>query len=92
MPRDRDLPSCPPGDGQFQSPLRWEVVGRNLLAMSVQGPLFLLLTLLLQYRGRLLPRSVGSRVGGRDQGPTWDPLCFCLQTQAEDTATPGRGG
>uniref|UniRef100_A0A8C5ZH58 ATP binding cassette subfamily A member 7 n=1 Tax=Marmota marmota marmota TaxID=9994 RepID=A0A8C5ZH58_MARMA len=40
------------GDGQFQSPLRWEVVGKNLLAMSVQGPLFLLLTLLPQLRTR----------------------------------------
>ncbi|XP_047388210.1 phospholipid-transporting ATPase ABCA7 [Sciurus carolinensis] len=44
------------GDKQFQSPLRWEVVGKNLLAMFVQGPIFLLLTLLLQHRGRLLPR------------------------------------
>ncbi|XP_024896512.1 ATP-binding cassette sub-family A member 7 isoform X3 [Pteropus alecto] len=43
------------GDGQFQSPLRWEVVGKNLLAMAVQGPLFLLFTLLLQHRARLLP-------------------------------------
>ncbi|XP_070271735.1 phospholipid-transporting ATPase ABCA7 isoform X4 [Myotis yumanensis] len=44
------------GDGQFQSPLRWEVVGKNLLAMAVQGPLFLLFTLLLQHRTRLLPQ------------------------------------
>nr|KAF6400152.1 ATP binding cassette subfamily A member 7 [Rousettus aegyptiacus] len=44
------------GDGQFQSPLRWEVVGKNLVAMAVQGPLFLLFTLLLQHRSRLLPR------------------------------------
>ncbi|XP_059015165.1 phospholipid-transporting ATPase ABCA7 isoform X7 [Mustela lutreola] len=44
------------GDGQFQSPLRWEVVGKNLLAMAVQGPLFLLSTLLLQQGGRLLPQ------------------------------------
>ncbi|XP_044233893.3 phospholipid-transporting ATPase ABCA7 [Ursus arctos] len=44
------------GDGQFQSPLRWEVVGKNLLAMVVQGPLFLLFTLLLQHRHRLLPQ------------------------------------
>ncbi|XP_044943928.1 phospholipid-transporting ATPase ABCA7 isoform X7 [Mustela putorius furo] len=44
------------GDGQFQSPLRWEVVGKNLLAMAVQGPLFLLSTLLLQHGGRLLPQ------------------------------------
>ncbi|XP_074193488.1 phospholipid-transporting ATPase ABCA7 isoform X2 [Rhinolophus sinicus] len=44
------------GDRQFQSPLRWEVVGKNLLAMVVQGPLFLLFTLLLQHRTLLLPQ------------------------------------
>ncbi|XP_027982024.1 ATP-binding cassette sub-family A member 7 isoform X2 [Eumetopias jubatus] len=44
------------GDGQFQSPLRWEVVGKNLLAMVVQGPLFFLFTLLLQHGNRLLPQ------------------------------------
>ncbi|KFO28911.1 ATP-binding cassette sub-family A member 7 [Fukomys damarensis] len=45
------------GDSQFQSPLRWEVVGKNLLAMVVQGPLFLLFTFLLQHRSCLLPHS-----------------------------------
>ncbi|KAG8519196.1 LOW QUALITY PROTEIN: Phospholipid-transporting ATPase ABCA7, partial [Galemys pyrenaicus] len=45
------------GDRQFQSPLRWEVVGKNLLAMMVQGPLFLLFTLLLQYYSCLLPQA-----------------------------------
>ncbi|XP_008586239.1 PREDICTED: LOW QUALITY PROTEIN: ATP-binding cassette sub-family A member 7 [Galeopterus variegatus] len=44
------------GNRQFQSPLRWEVVGKNLLAMVVQGPLFLLFTLLLQHRNHLLPQ------------------------------------
>ncbi|XP_045398553.1 phospholipid-transporting ATPase ABCA7 isoform X3 [Lemur catta] len=44
------------GDKQFQSPLRWEVVGKNLLAMAVQGPLFLFFTLLLQHRNHLRPR------------------------------------
>uniref|UniRef100_A0A2I3REE5 ATP binding cassette subfamily A member 7 n=1 Tax=Pan troglodytes TaxID=9598 RepID=A0A2I3REE5_PANTR len=44
------------GDRQFQSPLRWEVVGKNLLAMVIQGPLFLLFTLLLQHRSQLLPQ------------------------------------
>ncbi|XP_048197750.1 phospholipid-transporting ATPase ABCA7 isoform X2 [Perognathus longimembris pacificus] len=44
------------GDKQFQSPLNWEVVGKNLLAMVVQGPLFLLVTLLLQHRSHLLPQ------------------------------------
>ncbi|XP_062038302.1 phospholipid-transporting ATPase ABCA7, partial [Lepus europaeus] len=44
------------GHRQLQSPLRWAVVGKNLLAMAVQGPIFLLVTLLLQHRRRLLPR------------------------------------
>uniref|UniRef100_H0XFP8 ATP binding cassette subfamily A member 7 n=1 Tax=Otolemur garnettii TaxID=30611 RepID=H0XFP8_OTOGA len=44
------------GDRQFQSPLRWEVVGKNLLAMAVQGPLFFFFTLLLQYRNHLRPQ------------------------------------
>uniref|UniRef100_A0A2K6K140 ATP binding cassette subfamily A member 7 n=1 Tax=Rhinopithecus bieti TaxID=61621 RepID=A0A2K6K140_RHIBE len=44
------------GDRQFQSPLRWEVVGKNLLAMVIQGPVFLLFTLLLQHRSQLLPQ------------------------------------
>ncbi|XP_060151543.1 phospholipid-transporting ATPase ABCA7 [Globicephala melas] len=44
------------GDGQFQSPLRWEVVSKNLLAMLIQGPIFLLFTLLLQHHNCLLPQ------------------------------------
>ncbi|KAK7803894.1 hypothetical protein U0070_020111 [Myodes glareolus] len=44
------------GDKQFQSPLRWDIIGKNLLAMVAQGPLFLLITLLLQHRSRLLPQ------------------------------------
>ncbi|XP_059108000.1 phospholipid-transporting ATPase ABCA7 [Peromyscus eremicus] len=44
------------GDKQFQSPLRWDIVGKNLLAMVAQGPLFLLITLLLQHRSQLLPQ------------------------------------
>ncbi|KAJ8777051.1 hypothetical protein J1605_014915 [Eschrichtius robustus] len=43
------------GDGQFQSPLRWEVVGKNLLAMLIQA-IFLLFTLLLQDHNCLLPQ------------------------------------
>ncbi|KAM9103951.1 LOW QUALITY PROTEIN: phospholipid-transporting ATPase ABCA7 [Megaptera novaeangliae] len=43
------------GDGQFQSPLRWEVVGKNLLAMLIQA-IFLLFTLLLQHHNCLLPQ------------------------------------
>uniref|UniRef100_A0A4X2KSV7 ATP binding cassette subfamily A member 7 n=1 Tax=Vombatus ursinus TaxID=29139 RepID=A0A4X2KSV7_VOMUR len=52
---------------QSQSPLSWELVGKNLFAMGLQGPVFLLLTLLLQHRGRLLPRSARGSLGDRDE-------------------------
>uniref|UniRef100_A0A4X2KJM6 ATP binding cassette subfamily A member 7 n=1 Tax=Vombatus ursinus TaxID=29139 RepID=A0A4X2KJM6_VOMUR len=52
---------------QSQSPLSWELVGKNLFAMGLQGPVFLLLTLLLQHRGRLLPRSARGRLGVRNK-------------------------
>uniref|UniRef100_A0A4X2KQE6 ATP binding cassette subfamily A member 7 n=1 Tax=Vombatus ursinus TaxID=29139 RepID=A0A4X2KQE6_VOMUR len=55
------------GDEQSQSPLSWELVGKNLFAMGLQGPVFLLLTLLLQHRGRLLPRSARGRLGEEDE-------------------------
>ncbi|XP_032989948.1 phospholipid-transporting ATPase ABCA7 isoform X5 [Rhinolophus ferrumequinum] len=61
------------GDRQFQSPLRWEVVGKNLLAMVVQGPLFLLFTLLLQHRTHLLPQSVGTRAVWQRPGSGFGP-------------------
>ncbi|XP_006898072.1 PREDICTED: ATP-binding cassette sub-family A member 7 [Elephantulus edwardii] len=44
------------GEGEFQSPLRWEVVGKNLSAMALQGPLFLFLTVLLQHRHYFIPQ------------------------------------
>ncbi|KAM8765599.1 phospholipid-transporting ATPase ABCA7 [Rhynchonycteris naso] len=60
------------GDRQFQSPLCWEVVGKNLLAMVVQGPIFLLFTILLQHRNRLLPQSVGMRAGWQGLGSSFE--------------------
>lgn len=62
------MPPVPTGDNQFQSPLRWDIVGKNLLAMVAQGPLFLLVTLLLQHRSHLLPQSVGTRGPGEGGG------------------------
>lgn len=60
--------------GSFSPPLRWEVVGKNLLAMAVQGPLFLLFMLLLQHHAHLLPLSVGIRAGWQGLGPASGPL------------------
>ncbi|KAM5307274.1 LOW QUALITY PROTEIN: phospholipid-transporting ATPase ABCA7 [Glossophaga mutica] len=58
------------GDRQFQSSLCGEVVGKNLLAMVVQGPL---LTLLLQHCTHLLPQSVGTGPGWQGLGPSFGP-------------------
>lgn len=49
------------------------MVGKNLLAMVVQGPVFLLFTLLLQHRTRLLPQSVGTREGWQGLGSSFGP-------------------
>ncbi|KAM9095067.1 phospholipid-transporting ATPase ABCA7 isoform 8-T9 [Sarcophilus harrisii] len=55
------------GDEQFKSPLSWELVGKNLFAMGLQGPIFLLLTLLLQHRARLLPSTSRWSLGPQPQ-------------------------
>ncbi|XP_025894553.1 ATP-binding cassette sub-family A member 7 [Nothoprocta perdicaria] len=41
------------GDKRFVSPLRWELAGKNMFAMALEGVIFFLLTLLLQYRSCL---------------------------------------
>ncbi|XP_044541272.1 phospholipid-transporting ATPase ABCA7 [Gracilinanus agilis] len=51
------------GDDEFVSPLSWNLVGKNLFAMGVQGPIFLLITLFLQNRGWILPRLAPGRLG-----------------------------
>uniref|UniRef100_A0A8C4MUM7 ATP binding cassette subfamily A member 7 n=1 Tax=Equus asinus asinus TaxID=83772 RepID=A0A8C4MUM7_EQUAS len=67
MVRNQAMADAFERNGDFQSPLRWEVVGKNLLAMVVQGPLFLLFTLLLQHRNRLLSRSPLPPLGEEDE-------------------------
>lgn len=57
------------GDGQFQSPLRWEEVGKNLLAVVVQGPLLLLLLMLLATA--CCHGQWGLGKGGRGRGWLW---------------------
>ncbi|KAM6107258.1 LOW QUALITY PROTEIN: phospholipid-transporting ATPase ABCA7 [Pterocles gutturalis] len=48
------------GDKRFMSPLSWELAGKNMFAMAVEGVIFFLFTLLLQYRFflRLGPRAL----------------------------------
>ncbi|NWH74855.1 ABCA1 protein, partial [Piaya cayana] len=49
-----------PGDKLFVSPLSWDVTGKNLFAMAIEGVIFFVFTLLLQYRFflRLGPRAL----------------------------------
>ncbi|XP_075632749.1 phospholipid-transporting ATPase ABCA7 [Balearica regulorum gibbericeps] len=48
------------GDKRFVSPLSWDVAGKNMFAMAVEGVIFFLFTLLLQHRFflRLGPRAL----------------------------------
>ncbi|XP_071885193.1 phospholipid-transporting ATPase ABCA7 isoform X1 [Anas platyrhynchos] len=48
------------GDKRFVSPLCWDLAGKNMFAMAVEGVVFFLFTLLLQYRFflRLRPRAL----------------------------------
>ncbi|NWS77929.1 ABCA1 protein, partial [Crotophaga sulcirostris] len=48
------------GDKRFVSPLSWDVAGKNMFAMAIEGIVFFFFTLLLQYRFflRLGPRAL----------------------------------
>lgn len=47
---------CLLGENRFVSPLSWDLVGRNLFAMAVEGVVFFLITVLIQYRFFIRPR------------------------------------
>lgn len=44
------------GENRFRSPLEWDMVGKNLFAMAVEGVVFFIITLLIQYRFFIKPR------------------------------------
>ncbi|XP_075380013.1 phospholipid-transporting ATPase ABCA7 [Mycteria americana] len=44
------------GDKHFVSPMSWDLAGKNMFAMAVEGVIFFLFTLLLQYRSAVAPR------------------------------------
>ncbi|XP_044061667.1 phospholipid-transporting ATPase ABCA1b isoform X2 [Siniperca chuatsi] len=46
------------GENKFRSPLEWDMVGKNLFAMAVEGVVFFIITVLIQYRFFIKPRSV----------------------------------
>ncbi|XP_042370291.1 phospholipid-transporting ATPase ABCA1-like, partial [Plectropomus leopardus] len=45
------------GENRFRSPLEWDMVGKNLFAMAVEGVVFFIITVLIQYRFCIKPRS-----------------------------------
>ncbi|XP_041800799.1 phospholipid-transporting ATPase ABCA1b isoform X2 [Chelmon rostratus] len=46
------------GENRFRSPLEWDMVGKNLFAMAVEGVVFFIITVLIQYRFFIKARSV----------------------------------
>lgn len=38
-----------PGENRFRSPLAWDMVGKNLFAMAIEGVIFFCITVLIQY-------------------------------------------
>lgn len=47
---------CDSGENRFRSPLEWDMVGKNLFAMAVEGVVFFVITILIQYRFFIKPR------------------------------------
>uniref|UniRef100_A0AAY4A5X7 P-type phospholipid transporter n=1 Tax=Denticeps clupeoides TaxID=299321 RepID=A0AAY4A5X7_9TELE len=45
------------GEDRFKDPLSWDMVGKNLFAMSVEGVVMFAITLLIQYKFFCKPRS-----------------------------------
>uniref|UniRef100_A0A8C7ZIP7 P-type phospholipid transporter n=1 Tax=Oryzias sinensis TaxID=183150 RepID=A0A8C7ZIP7_9TELE len=45
------------GENRFRSPLAWDMVGKNLFAMAVEGVVFFCITVLIQYRFCITTRS-----------------------------------
>ncbi|XP_019713777.1 phospholipid-transporting ATPase ABCA1b isoform X2 [Hippocampus comes] len=46
------------GENRLRSPLEWDMVGKNLFAMAVEGVVFFVITVLIQYRFCVKPRPV----------------------------------
>ncbi|XP_060886982.1 phospholipid-transporting ATPase ABCA1-like [Labrus mixtus] len=49
------------GENRFKDPLSWDMVGKNLLAMSIQGVIMFTLTILIQYKFFCKPRLITAK-------------------------------
>lgn len=45
-----------PGEDRFKDPLGWDLVGKNLCAMAIQGAVMFTATILIQYKFFCKPR------------------------------------
>ncbi|KAJ4944110.1 hypothetical protein JOQ06_012655 [Pogonophryne albipinna] len=50
------------GENRFRSPLAWDMVGKNLFAMAIQGVIFFTITVLIQYHFFFKTRSSTSHL------------------------------
>ncbi|XP_033976695.1 phospholipid-transporting ATPase ABCA1-like isoform X1 [Trematomus bernacchii] len=50
------------GENRFRSPLAWDMVGKNLFAMAIQGVVFFTITILIQYHFFFKARSSTSHL------------------------------
>uniref|UniRef100_A0A671MCW9 P-type phospholipid transporter n=1 Tax=Sinocyclocheilus anshuiensis TaxID=1608454 RepID=A0A671MCW9_9TELE len=50
------------GENSFRSPLEWDMVGKNLFAMAVEGVVFFIITVLIQYRFFFGPKSLSAKL------------------------------
>uniref|UniRef100_A0A3Q3XHW1 P-type phospholipid transporter n=1 Tax=Mola mola TaxID=94237 RepID=A0A3Q3XHW1_MOLML len=50
------------GENRFRSPLAWDMVGKNLFAMAIEGVIFFSITVLIQYRFCIKARSSSSHL------------------------------
>ncbi|XP_051505256.1 phospholipid-transporting ATPase ABCA1b isoform X1 [Myxocyprinus asiaticus] len=50
------------GEDRFRSPLEWDMVGKNLFAMAVEGVVFFTITVLIQYRFFFKPKSLSAKL------------------------------
>ncbi|XP_061620276.1 phospholipid-transporting ATPase ABCA1-like isoform X1 [Phyllopteryx taeniolatus] len=49
------------GEDRFKEPLSWEMVGKNLCAMAIQGAVMFAITLLIQYKFFCKPRFISAK-------------------------------
>ncbi|KAI3376454.1 hypothetical protein L3Q82_016915 [Scortum barcoo] len=49
------------GEDRFKDPLSWDMVGKNLCAMSIQGVIMFAITILIQYKFFCKPRLVSAK-------------------------------